>query len=149
MYPQIERVHIVFKTHFDNGFTDLAQHVLNDYLQHFIPKAIRTAEILHASDREEKFVWTLGSWLVQRALEVPNKTVRERLERAIEASHIVWHALPFTSHIELMDASLFRHALSLSRDLDERFAKTTIAANFTDVPGMTRAAVGLLRSSIA
>ena len=145
MHPQIERVHVVFKTHFDNGFTDLAQHVLNDYLQHFIPKAIRTSEILHASDREEKFVWTLGSWLVQRALEVP--TTRGRLERAIEAGHIVWHALPFTSHIELMDASLFRHAPSLSRDLDERFAKTTIAANFTDVPGMTRAAVGLLRSS--
>jgi len=147
MYPQIERVHIFFKTHFDNGFTDLAQHVLNDYLQHFIPKAIRTAEILHASDREEKFVWTLGSWLVQRVLEVPNKTVRERLERAIKTNQIVWHALPFTSHIELMDASLFRHALSLSRDLNERFAKTTIAANFTDVPGMTRAAVGLLRES--
>jgi hypothetical protein len=39
---------------------------------------------------------------------------------------------------------LFRHALSLSQQLDERYGKKTIAAKMTDVPGHTRAMIPLL-----
>ena len=47
-------------------------------------------------------------------------------------------------HSELVDASLFEFGLSLSKTLDERFGKKTIAAKMTDVPGHTRAIVPLL-----
>ncbi len=66
------------------------------------------------------------------------------MEAAIEAGDIVWHALPFTFHSELADASLFRHGLSLSQMLDTRFGKKTIAAKMTDVPGHTRGIIPLL-----
>jgi len=49
------------------------------------------------------------------------------MEEAILAGEIAWHALPFTTHTELMDADLFRFGLSLSAELDRRFGKTTIA----------------------
>ena len=41
---------------------------------------------------------------------------------------MVWHGLPFTTHTEIMDASLFEFGLSISGDLDRKYGKTTIAA---------------------
>ncbi len=66
------------------------------------------------------------------------------MEAAIEAGDMAWHGLPFTTHSELMDASLFRYGLELSKTLDRRFGKRTLAAKTTDVPGHTRAIVPLL-----
>src|SRR6185312_8238584 len=67
-----------------------------------------------------------------------------RMERAITDGDVAWHGLPFTTHSELMDPSLFRYGLSLSQRLDARFGKRTIAAKMTDVPGHTRGIVPLL-----
>ena len=69
---------------------------------------------------------------------------RREMEDAIASGEIAWHALPFTTHSELMDADLFRTGLSLSQRLDKRFGKRTIAAKFTDVPGHTRGIIPLL-----
>ncbi len=66
------------------------------------------------------------------------------MEEGILAGDIAWHALPFTTHTELMDAELFRFGLSLSQSLDARFGRRTIAAKLTDVPGHTRAIIPLL-----
>jgi hypothetical protein len=66
------------------------------------------------------------------------------MEEGILHGDIAWHALPFTTHTELMDADLFRFGLSLSQELDQRFDRKTIAAKMTDVPGHTRGIVSLL-----
>src|SRR6185436_17475502 len=57
---------------------------------------------------------------------------------------IRWHALPFTTHSELMSPDLFRAGLSYGQELDRRFGRTTIAAKMTDVPGHTIGIVPLL-----
>ena len=44
----------------------------------------------------------------------------KRLERAIERGLIRWHALPFTTHSELMSPALFEAGLSFSQELDRR-----------------------------
>src|SRR6185312_5086087 len=67
-----------------------------------------------------------------------------RMERAITDGDVAWHGLPFTTHSELMDPSLFRYGLSIAQRLDRRFGKRTIAAKMTDVPGHTRGIVPLL-----
>ena len=60
------------------------------------------------------------------------------------AGDIAWHALPFTTHTELLDADLFRFGLTLAQELDRRFGRRTIACKMTDVPGHTRAMIPLL-----
>ncbi len=89
-------------------------------------------------------MWTTGSWLVYECLEQASREERIRMEDAILAGDIAWHGMPFTTHSELMDPSLFAYGLSLSQRLDERFGRRTIAAKMTDVPGHTRAIVPLL-----
>ena len=140
----IRRVHIVFKTHLDIGFTDLAARTVERYFNHFIPNAVDVAARLRSRGGAERLVWTTGSWLINSYLQQADDSGRTALEKAIENGDIAWHALPFTTHTELMDQTLVRYALSLSRSLDDRFSKKTIAAKMTDVPGHTLAVVPYL-----
>lgn len=143
---QIKKVHIIYKTHLDVGFTDLSANIFRKYDEKFIPKAIATAEALNTPEKT-KFIWTVGSFVIDRYLETAPAAEREKLEDAIRKGWIGWHGLPFTTHTELMDDSLFRYGLSISRRLDERFGRHTIAAKMSDVPGHTIATVPLLREA--
>jgi hypothetical protein len=141
---QVEKIHLVFKTHLDLGFTHLANVVYRHYMDDFIPGALRLAATLRERESADRFVWTTGSWLIYHYLEEASSADRKRMEAAIAAGDIAWHALPFTTHTELMDADLFRFGLSLSQKLDSRFGCKTVAAKMTDVPGHTRAIVPLM-----
>lgn len=133
------QIHLIFKTHLDIGFTDDAQAVTARYMSHFIPGALALAERLREEGYTERFVWTTGAWLIYEYMEQASHPERERMEQAIARGDIAWHALPFTTHTELMDVGLLRFGLSLSQELDRRYGRTTIAAKMTDVPGHTRA----------
>ena len=138
-------VKLIFKTHLDIGFTGLAATVIRQYLDNFIPTAIQTAAYFKRQPRQKfRYRWTVGSWLVNEYLERTCGAARRQLEVAIADDTIVWHALPFTPHSELAGRPLFEHALTLSKRLDERFGKRTIAAKLTDVPGHTRGIIGPL-----
>ena len=144
MPTSLQTIHLVFKTHLDIGFTGFARDVTEEYFSSFIPAAMDLAAALRRDGGEERFVWTTGSWLIYEYLEQAAPRDRRRMEEAIAAGDIAWHALPLTAHSELMDASLFRYGLSLSQELDARFGRKTIAGKMTDVPGHTRAIVPLL-----
>ena len=143
-HEPVRRVHLVFKTHLDVGFTDFARNVVARYFEVYIPAALALAKELREAGAAERFVWTTGSWLVYEYLEQARGEARARMEEAILAGDIVWHGLPFTVHSEVMDPDLFRFGLTLSQELDRRFGRRTIAAKMTDVPGHTRGIVPLL-----
>lgn len=139
----IKKLHVVFKTHLDLGFTDLAAEVERKYFEEYFPAAMRLAEEMRQKTAD-RFIWTTGSWLIYEYLEQAKPADRKRMEQAIQNGDLAWHAMPFTTHSELMDASLFSFGLSLSQELDLRFGRQTIAAKMTDVPGHTRGIVPLL-----
>jgi hypothetical protein len=141
----VQNVAVIFKTHLDIGFTDFAASVLQKYLRQYIPAALDLAR--QTRESPHRFVWTTGSWLVHRFLEDASPKERRKIEQAILAGDFHWLALPFTTHTELMDASLFRLGLAFSKRLDERFGRTTVAAKMTDVPGHTRGMVPLLAAA--
>ncbi|OPH49324.1 glycoside hydrolase [Paenibacillus ferrarius] len=137
----VSTVHVIFKTHLDIGFTDLAANVIQRYTEEFIPKAIRLAEQLESRNGQARFIWTTGSWLIHHYLRQANKSQRAMMEEAISKGYIAWHGLPFTTHTELLDESLFEYGLSIATQLDQTYGKKTIAAKMTDVPGHTIAMV--------
>jgi hypothetical protein len=140
-----KRVHLVFKTHLDIGFTDHAEKVRRLYHERFIPQAIETgAHFYNENPAEPGFIWTTGAWLIWDYLSSRSAEEVEALELAIGRGLIRWHGLPFTTHTELMSPDLFRAGLSYSQELDRRFGMTTIAAKMTDVPGHTLGMVPLL-----
>ncbi|NOU91249.1 DUF5054 domain-containing protein [Paenibacillus sp. LMG 31460] len=143
----VKRVHVVFKTHLDIGFTDMGKHVVDRYMNGFIPQALELSELLAREEGNVKFIWTTGSWLIHEFLNTASPEMRARMEEAIRQGRIVWHGLPFTTHTEIMDATLFEFGISISKNLDRQFGKTTIAAKMTDVPGHTIAMVPMLAKS--
>jgi hypothetical protein len=143
----VERVHVVFKTHLDVGFTDMAANVVRTYFEEFIPNVLSLTEQFAGEGMKDRYQWTTGSWLVYRYLEEASGENRRRMERAIERGDFTWHGLPFTTHTELMDKSLFKLATSYSAILDERFGRKTLAAKMTDVPGHTRGMIPVMAES--
>jgi len=136
-------IYLVSKTHLDLGFTDLAENIRRRYIDDFIPKAIRIAEKLN-SDGKKKFVWTTGSWIIKEALEHGTPEQQAALTAALKRGDITAHALPFTTHTELLDADTFRYGISIIKKLDKISGRTTVAAKMTDVPGHTAAIVPYL-----
>ncbi len=140
----VRRVHVVFKTHLDIGFTDLAEHTVDRYMHQFIPHAIETARQLRERGGKERLVWTTGSWLIDMYLKRATGEALTQFLSAVEQGDIVWHSLPLTTHTELMDGQLCSYALSLGKKLDLRFSRHSIAAKMTDVPGHSLALVPYL-----
>jgi hypothetical protein len=139
----VKRVIVIFKTHLDIGYTALAADVLQKYREALIPAAIDLAERANA-DGKNRFVWTVGSYLVKHYFDHADEKGKARLDAAIRRGDVAWHGLACTTHTELMDEALFEYGLSLSKELDARFGKKTVAAKMTDVPGHTVAMVPLL-----
>lgn len=137
-------VHVVAKTHLDLGFTALASEVEVAYLEEFFPRAIATAAGLRQRAGPERLVWTTGSWILHRALTDPVAARAQAVADAVVRGDLAWHALPVTTHTELMDVALVRAGLGIAAELDRRFERQTSAAKMTDVPGHTRGLVPLL-----
>ncbi len=143
LLPEVKRVFVVFKCHFDAGFIDTQANVVHRYFNEFFPKAIETAEQLRHSG-SQRYVWTTGSWLLYEYLEQADSEQRRKMEQAILSGSIAWHALPFSWQTELMDPSLISGALAISQSLDRRFGRKTTGAKMTDVPGHTRGLIAPL-----
>ena len=139
---QKKEVLVIFKTHLDVGFTGYSADIVKRYLEEYIPGAIRVGYELLGSDTP--FIWTVGSWMIRQALEADRDG---KVAQAIRDGILNWHALPFTTHTELMNPALFRRGLAISAELDERFGRKTIAAKMTDVPGHTIGMVPLMRAA--
>ena len=146
----VDKVYVVFKTHLDVGFTDLSSVVTERYINEFIPKAIDLSEKLESEHASERYVWTTGAWLVREYLKQASPEAKARFDRAVERGDIVWNAVPYTVESEVMNRDLFETCLLVSRDLDKKYGKKTIAAKMTDVPGHTRSIISpMSRAGIA
>lgn len=139
----MKKVFVVSKTHLDLGFTDYAESIRRKYIDEFIPQAIKLADTVN-SENHNNFIWTTGSWIIKEALEHSNEKQKADLLQALKCGNIVPHALPFTTHTELLDEDTFNYGLSIVDEIDQIRGRKTICAKMTDVPGHTKAIVPLL-----
>lgn len=140
---EVKRVIVVLKTHLDIGFTAMADDVMKQYCENFIPAAVELSLKVNRGEKK-RFVWTVGSYLPAYYLKHADEAARERFAAAVHSGGVRWHRLPCTTHTELMDQDLFEYGLSIGEKLDEQFGIHTIAAKMTDVPGHTAAMVPIL-----
>lgn len=130
-----KKIILVFKTHFDIGFTDLAERVIRDYGGPMLRQVIETCR---ATERlgPLRYVWTMPAWPLWYITEHCEADLRPELERLIENGQIVWHALPFTSHTDFCAPEEYAQGLRYARLLAERYGKPCpVAGKMTDVPG--------------
>jgi alpha-mannosidase len=132
------KIFVVFKTHFDIGFTGLVDEVLDSYARVMFPRAVRDFRQSRLDNPGSRAAWTVPAWPLSHSLEMLRGTsAGADLEQAAADGILTWHALPFTLHTELFGLEDLIRSLSVGRALRERFGRTAVSAKMTDVPGHT------------
>jgi alpha-mannosidase len=134
----VSEVVLVFKTHFDIGYTDLARNIVRRYRTTMIDQALEVVDRNRALAPERRFVWTLPGWPMARiAGDWPGQTEerRQRVAAAFAEGRFVVHALSFTLHTELLEPEDLVRGLGFSSRLS-RAAGLPLPrdAKMTDVP---------------
>lgn len=131
----IKKVILVFKTHFDIGFTDLSEKVLEKYAGPMLDDVL---DVCQKTEDQGKlhYVWTLPAWPLTYILNVCRGEKKERLEHFIRNGQITWHALAFTSHTDFCGEEEYLESLRYGKKLAETYGRPyPLAAKMTDVPG--------------
>ena len=123
----MKKLFVVSKTHLDLGFTDFACKIKKQYIDSFIPGAVNLAAQVN-NETEKNFIWTTGSWILKEALLHGTDEQKTSLKNAIKKGNIVPHAMPFTTHTELLDEDTLEYGLSIVDKLDEIRGRKTVAA---------------------
>ncbi len=138
MRKQPLRIFVVFKTHFDIGFTGLVDEVLDGYANVMVPQALDACRKTAANEPGHRYVWTLPAWPLAYCLrKLSGSALGKELEKRVLEGAVVWHALPFTTHTELFGLEDLTRGLYIGRSMGERFGRKAVAAKMTDVPGHT------------
>ena len=145
----LRNVVVVFKTHFDIGYTDLAVNVVQRYRTTMIDQALAVVDQNRDLPADQQFVWTLPGWPMTKISEDWEGQTSERQQRIRQAfrdGRFVVHALPFTTHTELLEPEDLVRGLGfasrLARDTGLPLPRD---AKMTDVPCHTWIMPTLLR----
>lgn len=131
----VEKIILVFKTHFDIGFTDLAENVIRKYAGSMLREVIETCRATEHLGKL-RYVWTMPAWPLWYITSHCDPELKPELDRLINNGQIVWHALPFTSHTDFCAPEEYAQSLQYARELSEKYNKPySIAGKMTDVPG--------------
>lgn len=68
MAVELEKIHLVYMTHLDLGFTDTTRNVCDRYFDLYFPQAFKLSSDLRKSCKTETcpvFRWTQFPWLIQ------------------------------------------------------------------------------------
>ncbi len=145
----VDQLVIVFKTHFDIGYTDMAKDVVLRYRTKMIDQALEVCDRNRDLPPAQQFAWTIPGWPMKKIAEdwegqTPER--KQRIQRAFQDGRFVVHALPFTTHTELLEAEDLVRGLGFASQLS-RSAGLALPrdAKMTDVPSHSWIMPTLLR----
>src|SRR6478609_8233128 len=132
----VKDVIIVYKTHFDIGYSELVQQVVHDYRTSMADQVLAAIDVNSSQPKEKQFVWTVSGWPMKQILwdgQVPER--KSKIEKAIADGNLTVHALPFSMHLESAEPEDLVRGLNFSSTLARKFGKPlSISAKMSDVP---------------
>lgn len=135
---QIKKVILVFKTHFDIGFTQLSREILDFYAGDMLDRVRETCDATRDMGAL-RYVWTMPAWPLKIMRERSNDERAEFLDDLVKRGQLTWHALPYTSHYDFAGVEDAIWGLRYEKELSERYGMPLrCAAKMTDVPGHGR-----------
>ena len=136
MKQPLKKVFVVFKTHFDIGFTHLAKDVVSWYGKEMIEDVLQVCRATKNEPEGHRYVWTVPSWPMKKTLEtIENPEVLRETEEYLRSGQLVWHGLPFTTHTEVCGMEDFVRGMLTGMRLGETYGRRVRDAKMTDVPG--------------
>ena len=129
----IATAHLIQSNHFDAGFTDQLDAVVNSYFTTFFPGAVALARELRSHGGAERLRWMTQSWLValyldcdkvQHLLPVlhcPDAAAVAAFEAAVRRGDVWWHAFPHNAELAAAGSGMVAAGINLTHALDDRF----------------------------
>lgn len=145
----VDQVIVVFKQHYDIGYTKLASEVLEYYRTEMMDKALATCAETDKLPPEQRFVWTMPGWPMWYMLgEQQTPERRAAILERVKEGRFITHALPFTTHTESLDLEDLVQGLQYAADVC-RGADLPLPrdAKMTDVPSHSWVLPTLLRNA--
>ena len=149
LVPGVKEIVVVFKTHFDIGYTDMATNIVQRYRTTMIDQALDVVDQNRDLQPQQQFAWTLAGWPLTKILQdwpgqLPQR--KQRVEQALRDGRFVVHGLPFTTHTELLEAEDLVRSLGYSARLTRRLGlEMPRDGKMTDVPEHTWMMATLLK----
>ena len=132
----LKKIVIVFKTHFDIGYSARVDEVVQSYRTEMIDKALTVSDTYRDLPPDRQFVWTVPGWPMAQILwegQTPER--RKRVAEAFQNGRFVVHALPFSTHTETLDLEDLVRGMVFSSQLSREFGLDLPRdAKMTDVP---------------
>jgi alpha-mannosidase len=135
----LRKVVVVFKTHFDLGFTGLPDEVMGLYTGQMFNQVREVVAATAGEPEGLRYNWTLPAWPMKQLLHDPRlpEETRRAARNLVEQGSLSWHAWPFTTHTAFCSLEELVRGLHISRSLSEEFGRWPSGAKQTDVPGHT------------
>jgi hypothetical protein len=135
----LENVIIVYKTHFDIGYSSTVHDVVHEYRTEMVDRVLEAIGKNSHQPKENQFVWTVSGWPMKQMLwegQAPER--RQKIEQAIRDGNLVVHAYPFTTHTETAEMEDLVRGLNISSTISRQFGQLlSISAKMSDVPGQS------------
>jgi len=139
---------IVFKMHFDIGYTNWAESVLQEYSNEMLEKTLQSIDETSSLPQKEQFKWTIPSWPLKYMLEHSYGKNKTRLESAIKNGRIIPHALPLIYEVDASDEESLVRGLNYNADINRKFGlPLSREAKLTDVPSYSRVLPTVLKNA--
>ena len=134
---RVEQVIIVYKTHFDIGYSELVQQVVHDYRTSMVDRVLEAIDKNRIQPKDKQFVWTISGWPMKQILwEGQEPERKKKIEQAIRDRNLAIHAFPFTVHSETSDPEDLVRGLNISSTLARKYGQPlSVSAKMSDVPG--------------
>ncbi|MHA4809082.1 glycoside hydrolase family 38 N-terminal domain-containing protein [Flavitalea flava] len=131
----VKEIVIVFKTHFDIGYTDFAEAVVQKYSTSMMENAFDIIERNKYRAPEKQFVWTVSGWPMSQMLNQRLPATRSKVEGALVKGRFVIHALPFSMETESSDPEMLVRGLNISSGISRKYGlPLPYDAKMSDVP---------------
>jgi hypothetical protein len=135
----LENVVIVYKTHFDLGYTARTRDVVHHYRTEMTGRVLDAIEKNSHQPKDEQFIWTISGWPMKQILwegQPPER--RQKIEQAIRDGNLAVHAYPFTTHTETAELEDLVRGLNISSTINRQFGlPLSTSAKMSDVPGQS------------
>ena len=143
----VEEVVVVFKTHFDIGYTDLARNVVAKYRTSMIDNALTVCDGARPCRPNTA---SSGRFPAGRCSRFSGRGRRpsggSAIVEAVRDGRLVWHALPASLHTESLDLEDLVRGMVFSSRLSRQFGMPLPRdAKMTDVPSHTWALATVLK----
>lgn len=135
MDTSLKEVIVVFTTHFDIGYTDFSEAVVQKYSSTMMRQALSDVEKNINLPPEKQFTWTAAGWPMEQILQRSDPSIKSEVEQALQKGRFAVQALPFVLETESADLEMLVRGMNISSTVNrEAGLPIALDAKMSDVP---------------